>query len=64
VQPCDVPLGHRSRRETYMVQSSGRQHPMKMVGRLTRGIAAHYPTPWTWHGPRSQPGRASARFDL
>jgi hypothetical protein len=31
VQPYDVPIGHRSRRETYMVQRRARQHPMKMV---------------------------------
>ena len=40
VQPCDVPIGHRSRRGTYMVQSSARQHPMKMVWACAPRFAA------------------------
>jgi hypothetical protein len=31
VQPCDIPISHRSRREMYMVHRETQRHPMKVV---------------------------------
>jgi hypothetical protein len=45
VQPCDVPIGHRSRRGTYMIQIGARGHPMKMVGRPMQGFASGFEVP-------------------
>ena len=42
---CDVPIGHRSRREMYMVHRGARQHPMKMVWACARGLQGRFPTP-------------------
>jgi hypothetical protein len=38
----DVPIGHRSRREMYMLLRRARQHPMKMVW-ARAGLPARFP---------------------
>jgi hypothetical protein len=42
---CDVPIGHRSRREMYMVHWGSRQHPMKMVCVRAQELQGRFPVP-------------------